>query len=321
MNNKKMTLMIFFPDGRSRNVPFNLSALLKGLSALMSVFLFVVVGLTGYNAWRLYSVRNEFNRTSRSVSDEKTTAFKHLKELEDFEEKISFYLGGALTDHEGVNVALDKDNYSGGVGGGDDSEVDGNLPESSTLADIPAAPVIPEGQEQEEQTITPVDSSNIEMRIEMLRDRLEELAVLAVKEKTRLDHTPSIAPSPGYVTSHFGWRRSPFTGRRDMHRGIDLVNKIGTPVKATAFGHVIFAGKEAFWGNAVFIEHQDGVVTKYGHMSSLNVKAGDMVTRGQVIGFIGMTGRTTGPHVHYQIEIDGQPVDPMQFIIDESEIN
>ncbi|MCE5270219.1 M23 family metallopeptidase [bacterium] len=321
MNTKKMTLMIFFPDGRSRNVPFNLSVLLKGLSALMLLFFFVVFGLTGYNAWRLHSVRKEHFRTSRSVTEERNTVFEHLKSLENFEEKISFYLGGALTDHEGVNVALDKENYSGGVGGGDDSEVDGNLPEGAGLADIPAAPVIPEGQEQQEEKLTPLDSSNIELRIEMLRDRLEELAVLAVKEKTRLDLTPSIPPSPGYITSHFGWRRSPFTGRRDFHRGIDLVNKIGTPIKATASGRVIFAGKEMFWGNAVFIEHQEGVVTKYGHMSSINVKEGDKITRGQVIGFIGMTGRTTGPHVHYQIELDGQPVDPMQFIIDESDIN
>lgn len=306
--------MIFYPDGGSRTIPFNLSALLKGSAALIAAFIAAILILTGYNAYSLFSVKKQYASSSESLTSEKRTVCERLKKLEDFEEKISYYLGGALTDKEGVTVALDQNNYSGGLGSGDDTEFD-----SVGMVEIPPAPVIPESQE-EEKTGLP-DSFNIDLRVEMLRDRLTELAVLAVKEKTRLDLSPSISPSTGYITSYYGWRRSPFTGRRDMHRGIDIVNRIGTPVKATANGTISFAGKEVFWGNAVFIEHRDGIVSKYGHMSSLNVKEGDHVTRGQVIGFIGMTGRTTGPHVHYQIEINGNPINPMQFIIDESDIN
>lgn len=314
MNNKKMTLMIFHADGGSRTIPFNLSALLKGSAAFISVLFTAILILTGYNAYSLFSVKKEYTNSSETLTSEKRTVCERLNKLEDFEEKISYQLVGALTDQEGVNFALDRINYSGGLGSGDDTEFD-----SAEMVEIPLAPVVPENQE-EEKTALP-DSTNIELRVEILRDHLTELAVLAVKEKNRLDLSPSISPSTGYVTSYFGWRRSPFTGRRDMHRGIDIVNRIGTPVRATANGTISFAGNEAFWGNAVFIEHRDGIVSKYGHMSSLNVKEGDHVTRGQVIGFIGMTGRTTGPHVHYQIEINGQPINPMQYIIDESDIN
>jgi len=110
---------------------------------------------------------------------------------------------------------------------------------------------------------------------------------------------------------------SPFTGKRHFHRGIDLVNKIGTPVKATAAGRVIFAGKEVYWGNVIFIEHRDGIVSKYGHLSEIKVRRGDKVGRGDLIALIGMSGRTTGPHLHYQIEINNKAADPTKFVIEE----
>lgn len=293
-------------------MPLNLGSIVKVSLSMLLSFLVFALGLTGYNFYQLTVLNGEHARAVNSISTEKQEAVQKLKGLEDFEEKISFFLGGALTDREGVRTALDKGSYSGGIGGGNDSGKNGK-------GDI-LLPLETEVAIREQEREIP-DNSDIGLRISLLQGRLDELSNLAEKEKTRLDYTPSILPSSGYITSRFGWRNCPFTGERQIHRGIDVVNKIGTPVRATAAGRVIFAGKEVYWGNAVFIEHQKGVVTKYGHMSSLNVKVGDQVTRGQLIGNIGMTGRTTGPHVHYQIEIDEQVVNPMQFIIDERRYN
>lgn len=162
---------------------------------------------------------------------------------------------------------------------------------------------------------------NEQQRIRELKQSLQELAELALKEKRRLDFTPSVMPIQGYITSHFGWRISPFTGSRHLHRGLDIVNKIGTPVAASASGRILFADKEEFWGKAVFIVHRDGIVTKYGHLSEISVKPGQMVERGDKVGEVGMSGRTTGPHLHYQIEINGKAVDPLHFLIDDFRSN
>ncbi len=143
----------------------------------------------------------------------------------------------------------------------------------------------------------------------LLQDYLEE-------QKAVLNFTPSIRPVRGWISSGYGYRRSPFTGKREFHRGLDIVNRKGTPVVATADGRVKFAGHNGGYGNLVVIDHGMGVESKYGHLYRIEVKVGDKVIRGQEIGVLGNTGRSTGPHLHYEIVVNKHTVDPRRYFID-----
>lgn len=145
---------------------------------------------------------------------------------------------------------------------------------------------------------------------------LETLLAHLEENSARLLQTPSIAPTKGWMTSTFGYRTSPFTGNREFHRGIDIAGRAGTPVLATADGVVQFAGQRNALGRSVILRHGYGVETKYGHLQEVLVQAGDKVKRGQKIALMGSTGRSTGPHLHYQLEVNRKPVDPQNYILD-----
>jgi len=123
-------------------------------------------------------------------------------------------------------------------------------------------------------------------------------------------------PTRGWITSRFGYRTSPFTGRRQHHGGIDIATKQDTPIIAPATGRVSFVGSKGPLGNAVVLDHGYGVRTFFGHTHEIHVKIGDQVERGQLIASVGSTGRSTGPHLHYSVEVGGKSVNPMNYIFD-----
>jgi len=135
-------------------------------------------------------------------------------------------------------------------------------------------------------------------------------------KRSLLAATPSLRPTKGWVSSEFGYRISPFTGRREMHRGIDFANHIGTPIIAPADGVVTQTEKQWLMGNTISIDHGYGMVTRYGHLEKILVKKGQRVARGQKIALMGNTGRSTGPHLHYEVRLNGVPVNPRKFILD-----
>ncbi len=135
-------------------------------------------------------------------------------------------------------------------------------------------------------------------------------------QSARLVHTPSIAPTHGWITSTFGYRMSPYTGEREFHKGLDIAGRMGTPIFAAADGEVLYATQKKSLGYAVKIRHGYGVETVYGHMQETLVKSGDAVKRGQQIGLMGSTGRSTGPHCHYAVLVNGKGVDPRNYILD-----
>jgi len=125
---------------------------------------------------------------------------------------------------------------------------------------------------------------------------------------------PSIWPVRGLITAGFGQRMDPFTGEGAFHTGVDIAALDGTPVSAAADGILFFAGAEAGYGNEALIDHGYGITTKYAHLKALYVVVGEEVSRGQVIGVVGMTGRTTGPHLHYEVLVSGTPVNPARYL-------
>jgi murein DD-endopeptidase MepM/ murein hydrolase activator NlpD len=126
--------------------------------------------------------------------------------------------------------------------------------------------------------------------------------------------TPSVWPVRGWVTSPFGNRTSPFSGILKFHEGIDIAAQTGTPVMSPADGVVITAGFNTGYGNMVEISHGYGIKTIFGHNSRLNVKAGQRVKRGDVIAYLGDSGSSTGPHLHYEVRLNGLPVNPMRYM-------
>lgn len=131
-----------------------------------------------------------------------------------------------------------------------------------------------------------------------------------------LPMTPLRKPLAGelQMTSTFGYRTDPFFGRPALHSGVDLREEYGAPVKATAAGVVSVAGPQGGYGNLVEIDHGGGMSTRYGHLSAINVAPGQQVAAGAVVGRVGSTGRSTGPHLHYEVRIDGDAVDPSRFL-------
>jgi len=147
----------------------------------------------------------------------------------------------------------------------------------------------------------------IENRLDAVRNNVE-------KRRSLADATPSIWPVAGWLTSSFGNRRDPFNGSSDFHPGLDISASYGEAVLAPAAGTVSSAGAVGNYGNLIVIDHGFGIVTKYGHLSRFGVTTGQQVNRGDVLGYVGSTGRSTSPHLHYEIWVNDKLTNPMRLL-------
>jgi len=196
-------------------------------------------------------------------------------------------------------------------------------PESSSLFGI-GGPI-----SADMEVNVPVDESHDELLREMhtqlkqvdeatMAQRHGFISLLDYLEEQRslLSSTPSIWPTDGWISSEFGYRQSPFTGLREFHKGIDIAAVNGQAIFATGDGLITFAGPKGSMGKMIVIDHGHGMVTRYGHLKTLSKKQGDTLKRREVIGFIGLSGRTTGPHLHYEVLVNGIPAKPRAYILD-----
>jgi murein DD-endopeptidase MepM/ murein hydrolase activator NlpD len=146
----------------------------------------------------------------------------------------------------------------------------------------------------------------------------KDLAVLEQKfaaQSELLSSTPTIAPVRGILTDGFGGRSDPFTGERGTHYAIDISSAVGQPVRAPADGIVVKAEWASGYGNVIFISHGYGFSTRYAHLSNFGAQPGQHIKRGDVIGYVGSTGRSTGPHLHYEVRLNNVPVNPLEYIL------
>lgn len=134
-------------------------------------------------------------------------------------------------------------------------------------------------------------------------------------QRNLLARTPTILPVSGWISSRFGYRKSPFGNGREFHKGVDIVAKRGAPVVASADGVVTFCGPKGSYGKTIVIDHGHGIVTSYAHLSKTLVNQGNYVKRGDTVGLVGSTGRSTGPHVHYEVRLNGMPVNPQKYVL------
>jgi len=150
----------------------------------------------------------------------------------------------------------------------------------------------------------------------VLKDSYTNILAGLSSQSSALEAIPTIYPvASARLTSHFGMRRDPFTGLRDWHEGLDLAAPRGTPIHAAAAGIVVRAERVTGYGKLVEVDHGNGIVTRYAHNSRLAVRQGERVMRGQLLGFVGDTGRASAPHLHYEVWVNGQPVDPSSYLL------
>jgi len=244
----------------------------------------------------IYEYEDEISSQRRQIlkfAEEINSLKANLLELNNFEKKIRTI----------ANIENNSEQSgSFGVGGSVLEDIDIRVPVSkksnSLMRDM-----------HEQVKLLTLASINQEKGFESLYEHLEDKLNL-------LASTPSIRPiKGGWISSGFGYRRSPFTGRREFHRGLDIAAQKGTPIFATADGVVTFAGNKGLMGKMIVIDHGYGMVTRYGHIYKLKKKRGDKVKRGDIIGLLGSTGRSTGPHVHYEVRLNGVPVNPQKYIL------
>ena len=151
-----------------------------------------------------------------------------------------------------------------------------------------------------------------------INDRTDQLAILEsalMQDRLKKKLVPSVPPvNTGWFSSSFGWRIDPFTGKNAFHEGVDFMSETGIPVISAAGGVVVYAGKHPEYGNMIEIDHGNGLSTRYAHLSKGLVKVGDVVLRGVKIGEVGNTGRSTGPHLHFEVRYKGAPQNPVRFL-------
>jgi murein DD-endopeptidase MepM/ murein hydrolase activator NlpD len=158
--------------------------------------------------------------------------------------------------------------------------------------------------------------SSIKEVINELELKVHKLDEHLLDKESFLKSTPTLLPAPGWITSYYGQRISPYSGQLKMHEGLDVGAPTGTPIYAPADGIVTFSGVKSGFGKFVQIDHGYGMETVFAHSSSLHVKSGEKIKRGNLIAKVGSTGHSTGPHLHYEVRVNGIPIDPLYFVLD-----
>jgi murein DD-endopeptidase MepM/ murein hydrolase activator NlpD len=302
----KLTLLIFDATGttvRQTTIPKMLLPMVALLSMGMAIALYL--GVSDYQRLRAeikdaHSLRLTLETQEERVVQQKDQivifaqkieALKtQLVELQDFEHRIRII----------ANLEANKDGSSlFGVGGSSPDDLDPSM--------------MIEQDYQELVRDMHAEINEIDHASDSQRDSFSSIFNQLEGKRNLLAATPSIRPVKGWISSRFGYRESPFTGRREFHRGLDIATHAGVPIISPADGLVTFSGKKGLMGNMVAIEHGFGMVTRYGHVQKLLKKKGDQVKRGEVIALVGNTGRSTGPHLHYEVRLNGVSVNPTKY--------
>ncbi len=306
MANKTFTLIVV-PDHNSQVKRYRIQ---KGLIVQALVGLFVLLGVAGGATIHYFQVAKDAAE-NRILREENLTMKVQLKSIR---ERID-HIGSTLDRVERFDQKLRAITLL--------SDPQRNLAMGPTEPGAAA-----QGGPSAESPFTRLASSEnpkaLNSRLDKLsaeatrqEQSLQELTAYFQEQKSLLASTPSTWPTRGWVTSDFGQRIDPYTADRVMHAGLDIASEHGRPVLAPSDGVIVFAGLEGGYGNVLVIDHGYGIKTRYGHLAQISVKAGDRIKRGQQVASVGNTGRSTGPHLHYEVRVNGIPQNPRKFILDE----
>jgi len=290
---KRFYTFIVVPNASSRlhkvRVPVQVMYV---FAAIGFISFFVAVGLS-FNYIRMSFKVSDYN----TIQSENTELKVQTKNLEVSTKKLNTKITDLETLSEKLSSLIENDSFTkkfgkNGIGG---SKVD--YPTSEILKNAPKD-----------------DIESLKDRAAELENHMTMLNQIAEKRAKTIRYTPTIWPLNGRVGSHYGGREDPFTGGTEVHVGLDISGMYGAPVYAPADGLVIFASRKSDYGNLIIIDHGNGLTTRLGHLSRFQTRVGRTVTKGEVVGYVGMTGRTTGPHLHYEVRVNDRPVNPRNYL-------
>jgi murein DD-endopeptidase MepM/ murein hydrolase activator NlpD len=309
----KISLVILGSSGApAKQICTSKSTLLVLGSVALTVF--AVLGYIVYDYYNLRNTASKLQNRERHISSQSVEIQHQREQIQEFANEINRLKTKllALNSFEKkirIIANIEKSDESEGIFG-----VGGSIPEDLD-AKIPLKEKHYGLMREMHEQIGEISRASIGQQegLELLLKSLED-------QQNLLASTPAIRPVSSdvksWVTSRFGYRKSPFTDRREFHKGFDIASRKGTPIMATADGVVTFAGKKGLLGNTIVIDHGHGVKTRYGHNHKLLKKRGDKVKRWETIALMGSTGRSTGPHIHYEVHLNGIPVNPEKYILD-----
>ena len=301
MDKKYFNILIFgHKTSKARHLRIHKKTFKIGFYLSALIFLSTTVFFCDYiqikrKAYELSRLRQESQAQKSQIqffSDRIEVLEKQLSQMKDFDKKIRII----------ANVEKGQDTTPiMGIGGSSPSDIREKLKRENDE----------NGLIQQMRS----DIKRLESEAMSREESLSELEKLLQSKKEMLAHTPSIWPTVGWVTSDFGFRINPFTGLNQMHEGMDISNRVGTPVITPADGIISDIGNDVGFGKILVISHEFGMTTRYAHLNKVLVRIGRKVKRGDKIAEVGTSGRTTGPHLHYEVRVSGIPVNPMRYIL------
>jgi murein DD-endopeptidase MepM/ murein hydrolase activator NlpD len=305
---QKLTFFVFSNTGAPIKQATVSKTFLGFLSLCVTAFL-IYFGFVNYEYSHLKNIFSDTQELENSISNQLDVIVNQRKQIRMFAIEINTLKSNIVelnTFEKKIRVIAniekaDEQDTLFGVGGSIPEDLDTRVElkkqQTTLLRDM---------HEQVEQ---------IDLASKNQKKDFESLLKYLEGQRNLLACTPAIRPTRGWITSRFGYRVSPFTGMREFHKGLDIANRMGTPIVATADGVVSSAGYKGLLGQVIIINHGHGLVTRYAHISKALKKRGESVKRGETIAMIGNTGRSTGPHLHYEVHLNGIPVNPKQYIL------
>lgn len=285
----KQHTIIFVPHTRAKLRKWRFSSLQAAFAGGALAFLFLVsVGATVIYLTASID-RDELQRIERENQDLLSVNQRFEQNIQDLENKLDDYQQRIHKLAIVAGLAELSPGTEAGIGGldmGEELTLDGEL-------------------------------QALQVRADGLGDDMSLLHETFAERNALIASTPAVSPVKGLLTSGFGFRSDPFTGRRTLHTGLDIVAPPGKEVHATGDGIVTHAGRIGALGNAVYLSHGNGITTRYGHLSRVTVQPGAEVKRGDVLGHVGNSGRSTGYHLHYEVRLEGKPTNPLGYILDD----
>jgi murein DD-endopeptidase MepM/ murein hydrolase activator NlpD len=274
--------------------------------------------------WELKALRAEV-QSAREQTTMFSTAVDDLKRrlmtMKEVNQRLRVMLG--------IDAQTGDGDLLNGRGGEEASPQEAPIAEPTASGPVPAAPSLPPAMGMSEMPDADSGKSRDGAAVKVQQDlaflqsiagseerTLEQLTQAAQGRQARWAATPSVWPVKGWVTSGFGQRVSPFTGQMAMHDGLDIGAPPNSPVQAPAAGRVVAQGFDPRMGNVVAVDHGFGIETQYGHLAKILVKSGQSIKRGDVLGLVGSTGLSTGPHLHYLLKVNGRAINPSRYILD-----
>jgi murein DD-endopeptidase MepM/ murein hydrolase activator NlpD len=295
---KKFLSLIIIPHNKAKSKTISLSKKAAKISFGITIFLFLVLAFFLIDYFTMNVTRKKYKTLMSENAKQSQTLAQYKETINSLQNTIDQF--ESYTKKLNIMAGFkSQDTLEGepGIGGfSNDQEI--------------SSPNI-------SQDLKVENLEEISQKADLIEKNLHTLTNFFEDQSLRLAATPTIFPTKGYLSSAYGWRDDPFTGKRTFHHGIDIATHYGNPIVATADGVVIMARSDKIGGKTIKIKHMFGYTTVYCHLSKYLINVGQKVKRGETIGLVGNTGKARGPHVHYEVHLNGKEKNPYYYLLEE----